>query len=408
MDDRPAPLDAAIAPAPAAFLTFWGLLIHVFGTQPVRPYTDGAWAPGDLLFLGVLGLVIGLVCRPLSATAGIVLGMAAVVALQLFVLAGQAHYQAVVVAALSEPAWTRATGGALALAIVVLVVGSLVTRALIIVGRLVSRPTGPSVRSAADSTAGSPPGSARSRTGRPDARAMVGLAGAGLAVLVIAGLMVGVSLVTTAQSAYLPAADEPVVRVQFLDDGTLTLAPEAVPAGRVTIIADGVPTPDGLHLYGPMSPEDEAWLRDGRVNSRGRDVYWSHNLRRAALDEPGRYAFVAPERDWTYPQGEAEWAAWDGSMPISAARLLQVSAAKSRAGLTTEAGGDGGAHLTLPTAAALGIEGWAAAGALFLAIRRYRRPTEAHVVVAVLAGLASAVFAGMLIGLAISQAHSPF
>lgn len=390
---RPGPDDLArtlIAPAPAAFLAFWGVLIYVFGTQPIRPYTDGAWAPGDLVFLGVLGALIGLVARPLSAAAGITLGMSAAVALQLFVLAGQAHYQAVVVAALTESTWTWATAGALVLSICVLALGSLVTRSLIAVRRLAG---------------GEPRSSTGSPTGRPDPWAMPGLAMAGLVVLVIAGLMTGISLLTTAHSAYLPAEDEPVVRVQLLDDGTLTSEPDAIPAGRATIIAD---LEDPLHLYGPLSPEDQAWLGGGRVNSRGREVYWTPGLRRVKLAEPGRYAFVVLGPDWAWPQDQAAYEAWDGTMPITAVHLLQVTAAQPRVGQTIEAGGDGGARLTLPAAAALATEGWAAAGSLLLAVRRYRRPRAAHVVVVVVAGLLSVAFIGMLTGLAISQAHSPF
>ncbi len=84
---------AAGTPAPAAFLTLWGVLIIVFQTNPIRPYTDGVWATGDLLSLAVVGGLIGLVSRPVAAAVGIALGTTAAVVLQLFTLAGQAHYQ---------------------------------------------------------------------------------------------------------------------------------------------------------------------------------------------------------------------------------------------------------------------------------------------------------------------------
>jgi hypothetical protein len=228
---------------------------------------------------------------------------------------------------------------------------------------------------------------------------------AGLVVVVIAGLMAGISLVTTAQSAYLPAADEPVVTVQLLGNGSLKVEPGTVPAGRVTFSANAT---DPLHLYGPLSPEDQASLGGGRLNYDGRDVYWTPQLGRAELVEPGRYAFVVLDPDWVWPQDQAAFEAWDGTIPVLAARLFDVTAAQPRAGLTTTAGGDGGAHLTIPAMGGLATEAWAAAGSLLLAIRRYRRPTAAHVVIAMMAGVVSALFVGMLTGLAISQAHSPF
>jgi hypothetical protein len=384
---------ALIAPAPAALLAFWGMLIYVFGTQPIRPYTDGAWAPGDLTSFVVLGAVIGLVCRPLSAAAGIILGAAAAVALQLFVLAGQAHYQAVVVAALTEPAWTRATTGALALSIGALVLGSLASWFLVTVGRRASR---------------QPRSLAGSQVDRPDRKVVARWTAAGLVVLAIAGLMVGISLVTTAHSAYLPTDSEPIIEVQLVDDKTLNLEPGSAPAGRMTIETSGPGRLGDLALYGPLTPEEVAWLADGRVNTHGREVYWNHRLRRTELAQPGLYAFVALDPEWVYPQDEAAWTAWDGSKPVTAVHLFRATAAEPSAGLSTEAGGDGGAHLTLPAAAALATEGWAAAGALLLAIRRYRRPTTAHVVVAAGAGLLSVGFVGMLTALAIGQAHSPF
>jgi hypothetical protein len=130
---------------------------------------------------------------------------------------------------------------------------------------------------------------------------------------------------------------------------------------------------------------------------------------RGAPDPQPSVADLVPE--WSPPEDEAGWTAWleqGGFVPVTAVRLFQVDAAPAGVGPSTDAGGDGGTYLTLPAAVALGIAGWATAGSLLLAIRRYRRPTRTHVVVAVMTGLVSAAFVGILAGLAISQAHSPF
>jgi hypothetical protein len=388
---------ALAAPAPAALLTFWGVIVLVFKTQPVRPYTDGAWAIGDLISLGVLGGVIGFVSRPIPAAVGTALGLAAAVALQLYVLAGQAVYQAVVVADLTEATWTTSVARALFVAVATMTSGYVVTR--VAVGRLRARqPARPIVWLAAE----------------PRARVAAEVALVALTAILIPGVLVGSSLLTTARSAYLPAEGEPTINVVYEDDGTLTSAPESVPAGRVTIVAHGTPPLDYLSLYGPLSTdvveaEDVAasFQQKRQVSGFG-CCYWNHRIPRAELSEPGTYAFVALDRDWVPPEDQAAWEAWNKIEPISDIRLLKVTGPEPRPGLSTEAGGAGGRYLTLGALAALGIEAWAVGGALLLRPRRHPGPRTRKVVIAVAIGVVSGGFTGLLAMLAISQSHSPF
>ena len=119
---------AAATPAPAALMTIWGVLLIALLTTPIRPYTAGLWAGGDLLLLGLLGGSIALVSRPAAAAVGIALGMAATVTIQLFILAGQAVYQPVVAAAIDERTWTVAVAGALLVGVGAIALGYVVTR----------------------------------------------------------------------------------------------------------------------------------------------------------------------------------------------------------------------------------------------------------------------------------------
>ncbi|MEA2613468.1 MAG: hypothetical protein QOI52_1427, partial [Chloroflexota bacterium] len=120
---------AVLAPAPAALLATWGVLVVVLLTEPIRPYTAGVWANVDLLSLAIVGGLIGLIGRPLAAATGIALGVAAAVAIQLFVLAGQAVYQPVVVAALDGRTWTASVAGAIVVGAVAMALGYGLVRA---------------------------------------------------------------------------------------------------------------------------------------------------------------------------------------------------------------------------------------------------------------------------------------
>ncbi len=187
---------AVAAPAPAALLGLWGFLIAASLTEPIQPYTDGAWATSNLFVLALVGGLIGLAThRPVVAAVGIALGPAAAVAIQLYVLAGQADYQPTVVASLGEPAWTFAVARALLIAVAAVWAGYVVTRGIVTVSRI--RRGGRSM-SLGWSGIGL-------NVQRDLGAALIGLS---VAMVVPVWLVGGGSLLSTARSAYLPAGDK--------------------------------------------------------------------------------------------------------------------------------------------------------------------------------------------------------
>lgn len=375
---------AAAAPAPAALLTTWAFILVVLLSNPIRPYTDGAWAPGDLLALGLAGALIGVVSRPVAAVIGTALGISAAVVIQLFVLAGQAVYQPVVVSGLREGSWTAGVAGALLLAAGAIALGYAIVRTAVLVRERNRRAAVPPTHPA------------------PAAAAL-------LVTSLVVVVLVGASLLSTARSAYVAPANEPTIHVGLLADGTIITDSPSVPAGRTTILLVGQASEGAtaLSLIGPLSASQLAAIDRKVLPIDTSCCYWNSNVARTELPSAGTYAFVA-EVHTEPPVDQAEFEAWMSSRPISAARTLTVTAGPARTAQPTEAGGDGGRYLTLPVLAGLGIEGWAAAGALLRAIRRSRPLTAGLVVGAVLLGVGTAVGLAVLAMLAISQAHSPF
>ena len=111
------------ASAPAALVTLWGLLFIVFATKPIRPYASGVWLTADLVMSVLLGVFAGLMSRGLRGFAGIVLGMTGAIALQLFVLTGQASWTPSVATTLSGSSWLPTVATSLGLGLAALVVG---------------------------------------------------------------------------------------------------------------------------------------------------------------------------------------------------------------------------------------------------------------------------------------------
>lgn len=376
------------APAPAALLTLCSVLVMVFVTKPIRPYTDGVWATGELILLAVIGAMVGLVSRPMAAAVGIPLGMAAAVALQLFVLAGQAYWEPAVVSALNEPAWTTAVARAILLAFGAIAIGYVVTRGTLVADRIRRGAQGFRIGWPAE---------------RRGSQLVVGVTlVALLAALAIAVLLVGGSLLATARSAYVPPEQQPAMRVVIRGSEIVAAEPATVTAGRAGLTAEGAGPIEGLFLVGPLPADQLTALEQERIQYGYLNRSLSEVIRQVDLNAPGTYAFVTSPvyGSWMPP------ANWDGWVPISDARTFTVGA-EPGSPPSTEAGGDGGRQLTSRALAALGIEGWAAAGAVLLARSRHRRLTKRYVAVALTVGLVSAALLGFLVLFAIDQAHNP-
>ena len=124
----PVTLLMVAASAPATLLTLWSLLLVVFAMKPLRPYGAGEWPMADLGLLVLLGVFVGLVGRGLPGMAGIVLGMTGAVALQLFVLTGQAAWTPSVATTLSGSSWLPTVAGSLGICLAAIVGGYALTR----------------------------------------------------------------------------------------------------------------------------------------------------------------------------------------------------------------------------------------------------------------------------------------
>jgi hypothetical protein len=123
----PVTLLMVAASAPATLLVLGSLLFYIF-TKPIRPYAGGEWLAVDLGAFVLLGVIVGLVSRGLSGLAGIVLGMTGAVALQLFVLTGQAAWTPSVATRLSGSSWLPTVAGSLGMCLAAIVGGYVLTR----------------------------------------------------------------------------------------------------------------------------------------------------------------------------------------------------------------------------------------------------------------------------------------
>ena len=386
---------AVVAPAPAALLATWGVLIVVLSSDPIRLYTGGVWTSADLLYLALVGGSVGLVGRPVAAAIGIAVGIAAAVAIQLFVLAAQAFYQPIVVAALDARSWTASVAGAIVVGAVAMALGYILVRAALVLRGMMLRRRRPSIASS----------TTRPPTSMLVTVDVVALVTTGVAIVAL----IGGSLLTAAQSAYVPSQDEPTVHVAVQADGAITTTATAVPVGRINIITDGPESArtEALSLIGPLTSGQVALL-DRKILPIGADCcYWNHRVPRTELPSVGMYALVGIVH--TEPPADPDaFDAWIHAQPISAFRTLTVTAAAARAAPSTEAGGDGARYLTAAVLAALGVQAWAAGGVVLVALRRRRPLGRGAVVLAVATGLLFALGVAVLALLAVNQAHSPF
>lgn len=287
-------------------------------------------------------------------------------------------------------------------------VGYLLGRGALVANRIRRGERGLTIRRAGDRT-----GSA----GPPVAALAAALAAIAVAVLVIGG-----SLLPTAKSAYVSAGDLPTIQVVIRGHEIVTTDPASLPAGwaRIATVGGTAQNTDLWLTKGPLPAYVLAELEQDGISLPYLHVALFQSSEPVDLRRPGTYALVlTPFHGWATNDGgvfhfspvDGSWTpppdAWDGLAPVSDTHLLTVAAGPA-AELSTEAGGDGGRYLTLPVLAALGIEGWAAAGAVLLAQTRNRRPAGGRVVVALIVGTVSAAVLGMLALLAISLSHSPF
>jgi hypothetical protein len=385
---------ALASPAPAAFVTLWGVLAVSILADPARPYTDGAWTTFDLISLGLVGGIVGLLSRPVAAAVGIPLGLAAAVALHSYNLAAVVFYYPQVGSRLTGPEWTPAVVGALLAGFAAIVVGYLLGRGIGLASRISRGARGLAIIRAGD----------RTGPGSPAVVALVATLAAPIAAIAVGVLLVGGSLLPTAESAYVSAGGQPTAAIQVVIRGNeiVTVEPASIPAGWAhVVIARGTAESSDLWLTRPLPGYVlERRLTQEEILIHNLGPALSQSSRPVDLRWPGTYALVL-----TPPPGGPV-----GNPPVSDSRLLTVTAAPAGV-LWTSAGGDGGKHMTLPFIAGLGIEGWAAAGMVLLWLNRIRKPawpTERRVLVAVLVGAFSAYVLGSLTLFAIDLLHNPF
>lgn len=396
---------ALAPPALAALVTLWCVL--PFGQ--VRPYEDGAWLTSDLILLAVVGAIVGLLSRPAAAAVGIPLGLSAAIALHLYGLTARVYYQPVVGSPLTGAEWTPAVAGALLAGFAAIVVGYLLGRGVVSANRFRRGERGLSILLAGDRTGSAGP-------------TVVTLAAA-LGAIAVAVLLVGASLLTAARSAFVSAGDLPTIQVVIRGSEIATAEPASIPASWARIATTGG-TPRNTDLWltgGPLPAYVLAELDRGEISLPYLHVALFQSSEPVDLRRPGTYALVlTPFHGWAtngtfrFSTADGSWTPpppsppyTDGNVPVSDAHLLSVVAGPAT-GRSTEAGGDGGRYLTLPVLAALGIEGWAAAGVVILRLSRYERPAGRRVVPALLVGFVSAAALATLAQLGIFMSHSPF
>lgn len=376
---RKSVMPIAIRAAPAALATLVGVLGLVFQTNPVRPYTDGAWAASDLVGLFVVGLVVGVLTRSVSGLVGMIVGASAAVAIQLFVLTEQASWTTNVVASLREPGWSPQVLWALAVGITSLI-GGYVAGAL---GGLVAaavRSRGPAVRPSAPIRHG----------------AIAGLTLAGAALLAF------VLVRAAATSAFVPSESEPVLQVTVQGDRISSVTPETIAAGRLTI---DIQRTAGIKerwvsVEGPLTDDMEAVLLAGNDPQQPggglfRPFPATQDLVRIATRTelpPGRFAVIVSD-------GMAEMGPDDTAIPeVPAldARTLVVTGPELEARAAT-----GGSIAAFGYQVALLITSWGTAGSLLVARRGRDRA------LAVSVGLVAAGLMWLLVGFTIHQSYAP-
>ncbi len=374
---------AVIDAAPAAAIVQWGILILAFFTS-VEPYAVGTWGIGALVGLVALGMLAGLAGGGAFGASGAIVGFAAAVAIQLFVLVGQAVGNIGVVAGLGEPPWSERVAAALAIGLAAVIGGYL----LVTVGRAVSgRRRGELV-----------PGPGWSRR-------VVLVAG----VLVATGLVTALLLASAAKSAYVMPSDQPSVGLEVDGDQITSGVPVGLLAGRTGIdvrrIRDGL---GDIAITSRLTPAESVALESGRVPYEkinetfiGGSTGTREERRHVQFEGPGIYAFVI--WDGLHEPDAA------GSSPVHDAQVFEVVAGPSGASGVPI---DGGALVTLGALLGVLLGGLSAAG-IALVVRRRRwidggGPRTRHLGVAAAAGTVAALLLGGYALIAIDLARNPF
>lgn len=357
----------------ATLLTFWATIVVGFSLD-AAPYETASWpSPVEAIVLfALIGAAGGLVATAGMRVVAPVAGYVAAVAVQLFVLTGQASWEPNVASSVSDADWLPGVASALGLALIGIVAGSLAA----------------------------PPIAARIRGRGAGPPSLVG----SIAAIAGAVALVAVLLVDASGSTYVVPADESELEIEFVD-GRVAVDPATFQVGRITIVAPGIPdSMSDVQITWPLTPEQVADLDRGRLRaSTMAYVLDGHRLEMA----PGIYAVVVIDPDWDADP------AWDGTYPLLDATTFEVTGID---GSAAPVRGEGGAVQVAGFVVALTIHALAVAGVVggTSVVRRLRRTPPADpnvrgaVTVAAVVAAFDTVLVGGLILLAIDVAHNPF
>lgn len=376
-------LDLLAELGPAALIGLLAFLVTVMRTTPVRPFVDVRLEGSDLVALAIAGVVAGLIARQPNGVAGLLLGVASAVAIQLWVLSTWAAVGRESLAPAADVAggpsatafiaerptgeWLAGVGGLLVLAAGVMTVAYLVAVTLL-----------------------------RRRIAPRRSALVVVAAVVGVLVLLVAAAWT--PLVTT--------DDTPRQQATVTGDAPVTIgaAPDQAGVHLVTLERTGTATRDA-YLCGPLSDstltEVGGTIAEGDLNCliaimERPSSAWLVDL------VPGRYAWLVIESDWATPDILARY-------HVAAATPFAVPDTPPFAGTPRTAGEPLLAVLAVVACVAAGLF---AAGSVIRLTRRRRGPSgspgEGGVAAAVFAGVATALVLGWFTMLAGSLAADPF
>jgi hypothetical protein len=363
------PLDVEVAgrAGGATLAVFWGWIL-LGNTSPSQPFGAGAWSTEAMLALFGLGLAAGAIGGGAAGIAGIAAGIGAGVGLQLFVLTAQAAWTPAVVSNVVGDAWLRSVATTVAASSFALLGGCLV--ALGVAGPF--------------------------RVRRPQAW-LTGLLVASVAIAAGSVALVATLLVDASTSRYVASAGEPTLTVSYRD-GSVSVEPATVPAGRVTIVGPEAVPAAWLMITWGLSAEQQAALAGGRLTAA--TVSGAMGRTRTELEQ-GTHAAVAIDARWTPPS------TWDGSdRPILAAATFTVAPAVA----TQPARGDAGPMQVAGLVAALAIHAAAVFAFVAWAIVWGRSGPQGEMPIGIPATTAAATTTvlGAVALLAVDLVHNPF